>query len=117
MVQAAAGGRASLDLGENYAQELVGKAEVAGRAGGACAGTSSGGSSATRCGSWRPVVPCGSPSTGRRSPAEIARRAPGAAVLVQVNVSGAEQQGGCPPERVAAVVDGLHATSASRCAG
>jgi pyridoxal phosphate enzyme (YggS family) len=38
--------------------------------------------------------------------AEVARRAPGAAVLVQVNVSGAEQQGGCPPERVAAMVEG-----------
>lgn len=38
--------------------------------------------------------------------AEIARRAPGAAVLVQVNVSGAEQQGGAPPARVAAVVEG-----------
>ena len=31
--------------------------------------------------------------------AEVARRAPGARVLVQVNVTGAEQQGGCPPER------------------
>jgi len=38
--------------------------------------------------------------------AEIALRAPGARVLVQVNVSGQEQQGGCPPERVAAVVEG-----------
>lgn len=38
--------------------------------------------------------------------AEIARRAPGAAVLVQVNVSGAEQQGGCAPERVPSVVEG-----------
>lgn len=38
--------------------------------------------------------------------AEIARHAPAAAVLVQVNVSGAEQQGGVPPERVAAVVEG-----------
>lgn len=38
--------------------------------------------------------------------AEIARRAPGAAVLVQVNVSGAEQQGGAPPERVPGLVDG-----------
>lgn len=38
--------------------------------------------------------------------AEIAHRAPGAAVLVQVNVSGAEQQGGCPPERALAVVEG-----------
>jgi PLP dependent protein len=38
--------------------------------------------------------------------AEVAERAPGAAVLVQVNVSGAAQQGGCPPARVPAVVDG-----------
>ena len=38
--------------------------------------------------------------------AEVARHAPGAAVLVQVNVTGSEQQGGCPPERVAAVVEG-----------
>jgi pyridoxal phosphate enzyme (YggS family) len=37
---------------------------------------------------------------------EIARRAPGAQVLVQVNVTGLEQQGGCPPERTLAVVDG-----------
>jgi pyridoxal phosphate enzyme (YggS family) len=37
---------------------------------------------------------------------EIARRAPGAAVLVQVNVSGAEQQGGCPPAQAASVVEG-----------
>jgi uncharacterized pyridoxal phosphate-containing UPF0001 family protein len=37
---------------------------------------------------------------------EIARHAPGAAVLVQVNVSGAEQQGGCAPPRTAAVVEG-----------
>lgn len=38
--------------------------------------------------------------------AEVARRAPGAAVLVQVNASGAEQQGGCRPEQVAAVAEG-----------
>jgi pyridoxal phosphate enzyme (YggS family) len=38
--------------------------------------------------------------------ADIARHAPGAAVLVQVNVSGAEQQGGCAPERVPSVVEG-----------
>ena len=39
---------------------------------------------------------------------EIARRAPGASVLVQVNVSGADQQGGCPPARVAVGGRGLH---------
>lgn len=38
--------------------------------------------------------------------AEVAHRAPGAAVLVQVNVSGLEHQGGCPPARVTAVVEG-----------
>ena len=38
--------------------------------------------------------------------AEIAHRDPGARVLVQVNVARQEQQGGCPPERVPAVVDG-----------
>ena len=37
---------------------------------------------------------------------EIARHAPGASVLVQVNVSGADQQGGCAPERVASMVEG-----------
>jgi pyridoxal phosphate enzyme (YggS family) len=38
--------------------------------------------------------------------AEVAHRAPGAQVLVQVNVTGAPQQGGCPPERAASVVEG-----------
>jgi uncharacterized pyridoxal phosphate-containing UPF0001 family protein len=38
--------------------------------------------------------------------AEIARHAPGATVLAQVNVTGSSQQGGCPPEQVAAVVEG-----------
>jgi PLP dependent protein len=38
--------------------------------------------------------------------AEVARRAPGAAVLVQVNVSGAEQQGGCAPAMAPSLVEG-----------
>ena len=37
---------------------------------------------------------------------EVARQAPGAAVLVQVNVSGVEQQGGCAPAMAPAVVEG-----------
>ncbi len=36
--------------------------------------------------------------------AEIARHAPGARVLVQVNVSGEEQKGGCEPHEVDALV-------------
>jgi pyridoxal phosphate enzyme (YggS family) len=39
--------------------------------------------------------------------AEIARHAPGARVLVQVNVSGEEQKGGCEPREVSALVDAL----------
>ncbi|HET6775525.1 MAG TPA: YggS family pyridoxal phosphate-dependent enzyme [Acidimicrobiales bacterium] len=39
--------------------------------------------------------------------AEIARCAPGAAVLVQVNTSGEETKGGCPPVMAAGLVDGL----------
>jgi pyridoxal phosphate enzyme (YggS family) len=36
---------------------------------------------------------------------EIARHAPGASVLVQVNVAGEVQKGGCPPDAVRALVD------------
>lgn len=41
--------------------------------------------------------------------AEIARRAPGAAVLAQVNTSGEDTKGGCPPEATAALVADLRA--------
>jgi PLP dependent protein len=38
---------------------------------------------------------------------DIARHAPGAAVLVQVNLSGEEQKGGCIPSMAPGLVDGL----------
>ena len=38
---------------------------------------------------------------------EIAKRAPGAAVLVQVNVSDEPQKGGCPPDETAELVAAL----------
>lgn len=41
--------------------------------------------------------------------AEIARRAPGAAVLVQVNTSGEDTKGGCPPAATAGLVADLRA--------
>ena len=101
----AAGPAGLHDLGESYAQELVAKAEPPGE-------------DADR--RWhfigrlqRNKVRLVAPfvhlwqSVDRLSvAAEVARRAPGAAILVQVNVSGLEQQGGCPPERVAATVEG-----------
>lgn len=94
------------DLGESYAQELVAKAEgelaehpdlrwhFIGR---------------LQRNKVRLVAPFVHlwQSVDRLSLAgEVARRAPGARVLVQVNVSGADQQGGVPPERVAATVEG-----------
>lgn len=39
--------------------------------------------------------------------AEVARRSPGAAVLVQCNISGEEAKGGCAPAEVPAVVGAL----------
>jgi pyridoxal phosphate enzyme (YggS family) len=92
-----------LDVGESYAQELIAKAEAV--------------SASVR---WhfvgrlqrnkvRHVAPFVHlwQSVDRLSlAAEIARHAPAAQALVQVNVSGADQQGGCAPERVGAVVEG-----------
>src|SRR4029079_6944235 len=41
--------------------------------------------------------------------AEIGRRAPGAAVLVQVNVTGEQQKGGCAPDEAATLVEACEA--------
>lgn len=110
-----------LDVGESYAQELVAKAEQVAahldheeRADRSAAGSELPGLRWHFIGHLqRNKVRLVAPfvhlwqSVDRVSlAAEVARHAPGAAVLVQVNVSGAEQQGGCPPERVAAVVEG-----------
>jgi hypothetical protein len=40
--------------------------------------------------------------------AEIAHRAPGAAVLAQVDLTGEESKGGCPEPRLPALLDGLN---------
>ena len=100
-----------VDLGENYGQELVAKAEALlaadARAGG-------------RPPRWhfigrlqrnkvRQVAPfvASWDSVDRLSLAtEIARRDPAATVLVQVNLTDEPQKGGCRPEFLPAVVDG-----------
>ena len=61
------------------------------------AGTSSAGCSATRSAAAPARVACGRASTGPSWCDEIARRAPGAAVLVQVNVERRAAEGGCAP--------------------
>lgn len=94
-------GQRVVDLGESYAQELVGKAEIIEGARWHFIGV-------LQRNKVRLIAPFVHlwQSVDRLSlAAEIARRAPGAGVLVQVNVAGAAQQGGCPPARVPSVVE------------
>ena len=95
------------DLGESYPQELAAKAdELAERGGPAVRWHCIGRLQRNKVRTIAPVVHLWQ-SVDRLSLAgEIARHAPGASVLVQVNVTGSDQQGGCPPERVASVVEG-----------
>jgi PLP dependent protein len=103
-----------VDIGESYVQELVAKAtelehEVVGGGAGAVVPRwhaigrlqrNKVRKAAPFVALWHSVdrVPLG---------AEIARHAPGAAVLVQVNTSREAAQGGCPPGDAAALADAL----------
>lgn len=92
-----------VDLGESYAQELVAKADAIDVP---LRWHFVGGLQRNKVRLVAPHVHLWQ-SVDRLSLAgEIARHAPGAAVLVQVNVTGLEHQSGCPPERLAAVVEG-----------
>jgi pyridoxal phosphate enzyme (YggS family) len=95
-----------MDVGENYAQELVAKADAAplgvrwhfiGRL-----QRNKVRSIAPHVALWQSVD---RPELG----VEIARRAPGAAVLAQVNVSGEPTKGGCAPDDVPGLVRDLTA--------
>lgn len=94
------------DIGENYAQELRAKAEaIGGDEGPRWHAIGQLQSNKVRLiadhvALWQTVDRL---KVGR----EIAKRAAGAAVLVQVNVSDEEQKGGCRPDEVAPLVDGL----------
>jgi len=91
------------DVGESYAQELVGKAE---QIDAEVRWHFIGQLQRNKVRHLAPFVHLWQSVDRLSLAAEIANRAPGAAVLVQVKVTQAEAQGGCPPERVAAVVDG-----------
>ena len=97
-------------IGENYAQELLDKLRQRGESPvgshiGACPRSiSSVGCSRTRCARSPAWSTCTSRSTGRRSSTAIARRSPGARVLVQVDTTGEPGKGGCPSDEVANLV-------------
>jgi pyridoxal phosphate enzyme (YggS family) len=87
-------------IGESYAQELRAKAD-------ALAGLEVhfiGRLQTNKIRTLAPLVQCWQSVDRVAVAAEIARRAPGAAVLIQVNVSDEPAKGGCEPALVAAMV-------------
>jgi pyridoxal phosphate enzyme (YggS family) len=99
-----------VDLGENYAQDLVAKAEALGERG-ADAGEVRwhfiGHVQRNKVRAVAPLVHLWHGVDRASVGTEIARRAPGAAVLVQVNVSGEASKAGCAPAELPALLDAL----------
>jgi pyridoxal phosphate enzyme (YggS family) len=89
-------------IGENYAQELVTKAPTAAAAG--VAVHAIGQLQTNKVRQLAGIVAVWESVDRPRLVAEIARRAPGATVLVQVDTSGEPGKGGCPPDAVGALV-------------
>lgn len=103
----AAAVRAGLvDLGESRVQELDGKAEALADAGVHPRWHLIGRLQRNKVRQAAPHVHLWQSVDRLSLAAEVAARAPGASILVQVNLTGSEQQGGCPPARVPAVVAG-----------
>lgn len=94
-----------LDVGENYAQELLAKAAAFPEAG--LRWHAIGRLQRNKVRKLAPVVTLWQSIDRLALGYEIARCAPGAAVLVQVNVSGEPQKGGCAPNEVETLVHGL----------
>jgi PLP dependent protein len=112
------------DIGENYADELVGKAALvaSGRqAPGSAPGTDAGGSPPVAAPVWHYLGAVQRNKVARLAPLvawwqgvrrleegrAIARRHPGSTVLVQLDVALLPGRGGCPPDRVPELVEGL----------
>jgi pyridoxal phosphate enzyme (YggS family) len=94
------------DLGENRAQELVPKAEAIARdANVAPRWHFIGRLQRNKVRAAAPHVALWQSIDREHLAREVAQRAPGAAVLVQVNVTGEPQKGGCEPRAVDALVD------------
>ena len=95
------------DVGENYAQELAAKAHDVAEAGASPRWHFVGHVQRNKVKLLAPWVSLWHAVDSARLGAEIAKRAPGAAVLVQVNATGAETQSGIERADVADLVDQL----------
>jgi pyridoxal phosphate enzyme (YggS family) len=103
-----------LDVGENYAQELLAKAEALATAGAAEARPAPrwhfvGRLQSNKIRKLAPYVDLWQSVDRLTLGTEIARRAPGAAVLAQVNLTDETTKGGCPPAELPGLLDGLRA--------
>ena len=92
------------DLGENYAQELVAKVAELGDATAAVRWHFLGRLQTNKVRHVAPSVALWQSVDRPDLVREIAKRAPGAAILVQINLSGEAQKGGCAPSDVPALV-------------
>lgn len=95
------------DVGENYAQELASKAQEVADAGASPTWHFIGHVQRNKVKILAPWVSLWHTVDSARLGAEIAKRAPGAAVLVQVNATGAETQSGVELATVPGLVDEL----------
>jgi pyridoxal phosphate enzyme (YggS family) len=110
-----------VDLGENYAQELVTKQAALDED--ADGGQDDAGAGEERVPRWHFIGRLQSNKVRKIAPhvhlwqsvdrlslaSEIARRAPGAAVLAQVNLTGETTKGGCTPDGLPELLEGLAA--------
>ena len=108
-------------VGENYAQELLAKLGALDALDGPPdrdpRSTSSAGSSRARSATLAGVVDVWQSIDRPVLVDEVARRAPGARIMVQVNVSDEPQKGGCAPGEAPALVDRGRATPVSTSTG
>ncbi len=90
-------------VGENYAQDLLSKADVIERLGMQVQFIGQLQSNKVR--QIAGVVTLWASVDRRSIVTEIAKRAPGAHVLIQVNATGEDDKGGCAPDEVADLID------------
>ncbi|MCB1013516.1 MAG: YggS family pyridoxal phosphate-dependent enzyme [Acidimicrobiales bacterium] len=95
------------DLGENYAQEVLPKVAAVAEAGQAPRWHFLGNLQRNKVRHLAPHIALWQSVDRDALGAEIAKRAPGAAVLVQVNLSGEEHKGGCARDDAAPLVEAL----------
>jgi hypothetical protein len=94
-------------VGENYAQELLGKAAAIDALGGAPAWHFLGAVQRNKVRALAPLVACWQGVARGVEGEAIARHRPGAAVFVEVETTGAPGRHGCPPDDVAELVGRL----------